>query len=274
MLLAALNIPFNENLCDTRAFTACIEAEVASREFDVLVLPSQPYLVSPKTHERRMHMERSTRALIRWLVDLSARKHALIVCGTVEPAKKQVLSRTALAAFDGQLVARHVKFPAGQSLGRYTSITKYVTIVDLPHLQQQAAIALDEDLWCPIPLVAVTRSCMCLVSCLSIGPRLVAKARSVAVEFGVFVVLSAYESAERGDFARCRSTILTPAGNEICEGTGAPSLLVSEIADVPVWTETKHRRDFQYKVRRQSEADGWHRVGCDPLNERSGFYVP
>jgi predicted amidohydrolase len=190
MLLAALNIPFDEALCDTQVFTARIDKAVAKQEFDILVLPSQPYVVSPKTFERRTHLEQSTRTLLRWLANLSARKHALIVCGTYEPARKQVLCRTALAAFNGQVIARHVKFPEEKAVTRGMSITKYMTFVDLPHIAQQASILLDEDLRCPIPLVTVTRSCMCLVSCISVSPSLLARARSVAVDFGVFVVLS------------------------------------------------------------------------------------
>ncbi|RZF24392.1 hypothetical protein EVC45_39115 [Paraburkholderia sp. UYCP14C] len=273
MLLAALNIPFDEELCDTKVFTSRIDAEVATQEFDILVLPSQPYLVSPRTYERRTRMEQSTRALIRWLADLSARKHALIVCGTLEPARKQVLCRTALVAFNGRLIARHVKFPEGKNPGPSTSITKYMTAVDLPYVVQQASILLDEDLWCPIPLVAVSRSCMCLVSCLSTNTRLLDRARTVAVEFGIFVVLSTYGNVGR-EIAACRSTILTPAGNEIFEEASSQSLLISAIPDVFSWTETKSRRDYEFKVRRQSDADGWMSIGCDPLNERSGFYVP
>jgi hypothetical protein len=274
MLLATLNIPFDEALCDTQVFTAQIDEAVAKQEFDILVLPSQPYVVSPKTFERRTHMEQSTRTLLRWLANLSARKHALIVCGTYEPVRKQVLCRTALAAFNGQVIARHVKFPEAKAVTRWTSITKYMTVVDLPHAAQQASILLDDDLRCPIPLVAVTRSCMCLVSCMSVSPSLMARARSVAVDFGVFVVLSTYENVERGEIAASQSTILTPAGNEICVGANASSLLVAEVPDIPAWTETKNRHDYEYKVRERTEADGWGRIGCDPLNERSGFYVP
>jgi hypothetical protein len=118
MLLAALSIPFDEDICYTQPFTARIDAEVATREFDILVLPSQPYPVSPRTYERRTHMERSTRTLIRWLADLSARKHALVVCGTSEPARKHLLFPTELAAFNWRLIARHVKFSEGKSLGQ------------------------------------------------------------------------------------------------------------------------------------------------------------
>lgn len=274
MLIAVLNIPFEDTFCDTQEFMQRVDAEVASREFDILVLPSQPYRRVPIMSETRTQMERSTRALIDWLSGLSARKHALIVCGTTERARNHGIYRTALAAFDGRLIARHVKFPERFTPHQRTPVNQYITVIDSPHFAQEVSIALDEDLWCPLPLMAVSRSCMSLVSCLSLSTRLMDRARSVAIRFGVFVALSTYGSVEHSEFGRCHSTVLTPVGNEICEGTGAPSLLVAEVPDIPAWTETWSRLAHRREVQAQNLPDHWRFIGSDPLNEMSGFYVP
>jgi hypothetical protein len=274
MLLASLNIPFDEDLCDTQIYMARIDAEVAAREFDILVLPNQPYRISPWTFERRLQIERSARDLIGWLTDLSARKHALIVCGTWETAKKLGFYRTALAAFEGRLIARHVKFPYGKALSRWTPVIKHITLIDLPHFAKEVSIVLDDDLSCPLPLMAVSRSCMSLVPCMPANTALMNRAYNVAREFGVFTVLSTYRSVEGRESGGRGSTILTPAGNAIGELTDTSSLLIAEIPDIPAWVATQSRVAHWHAMQHENLADRWRHIGKDPLNARSGFYVP
>jgi len=126
MLLAALNLPFDDELSDTRIFVARVEAEIATQEFDILVLPGQPFRTTPEAGVSRPQMECSTRTLIEWLRELSARKHALVVCGTFELAKKPFPYRTVLAACEGRLIARHVQWPMIKAPRLLTPVSKYI----------------------------------------------------------------------------------------------------------------------------------------------------
>jgi hypothetical protein len=274
MLLAAVNVPFDEELSDTQIFVARIEAEIATQEFDILVLPSQPRRTTPDAGVSRPQMECSTRALIEWLLELSARKHALVVCGTFELAKKPFPYRTALAACEGRLIARHVRWPIIKAPRLLTPVSKYITLLHTPYFAQPAALLFEDDLSSPIPLMGVAGSCMSLVSCLPTDVRLLDRARSIAAEFGVFVVLSAYPDAQVSEGDRSRSVILSPSGHEISAPTQLSPLLLAQIPEIPAWTETWGRAVHIDKVRKETRSNDWAQIGRDPLNARGGFYVP
>ncbi|CAE6788912.1 hypothetical protein G2912_21415 [Paraburkholderia aspalathi] len=274
MLLAALDLPFSDDFHDTERFIARIESEVASKEFDVLVLPAQPYARSPGMHHSQMQRESQTHVLVNWICAISRQKRALVVCGTSEWTKEPALYRTALASYDGRLVARHVMWPDKVAFHRTRSFSDFSTPVCTPMCT--AAILLDADLVGPLSLAALCQNdvSICLVSSLWSNSPLVDIAGDVAARFGLFVVLAGCTPRQPDEPNNGGSVIVSPMGNVIAGRPGDCRLLLVEVPDVHGWTNTSERDSHRLPTIALTQADDWPFIRRNNLRERDGFYCP
>jgi hypothetical protein len=256
MLVAALDLPFSDEFRDTERFIARVESEVMSKEFDVLVLPAQPYERSSRLPPSPAQRESHTRGFVNWMCEISRRKHALVVCGTrewrteslFELVNKSVFYRTALASYDGHLLARHVLWPESVAKKRSYSMCKFSTPVATPMCT--AAILLGADLVRPLSLAALclNETSMCLVSGLISNENLVNSARDVAARFGLFVVLAGYRDQCPDEPSNGSSVIISPTGKVIVGGIGNCGLLLTEVPDVHAWTNTIERDIHKWSI--------------------------
>ena len=97
MLAAALQIPATLAVGAEQAMIDYVESMIAACEFDILVLP-----------QCMLRESISCVSTMRYWIELSARKHALVVAGAIE-ANNRGQFLTTLVAFQGVLWARYVK---------------------------------------------------------------------------------------------------------------------------------------------------------------------
>jgi hypothetical protein len=97
MLAATLQIPATLAVGAEQAMIDYVESTIAACEFDILVLP-----------QCMLRESISCVSTMRYWIELSARKHALVVAGAIE-ANDRGQFLTTLVAFQGVLWARYVK---------------------------------------------------------------------------------------------------------------------------------------------------------------------
>lgn len=108
MLAATLQIPATLAVGAEQAMIEYVESQITACEFDILVLP-----------QCVLQKSSSSMATMRYWVELSARKHALVVAGAIE-ANDRGQFLTTLIAFQGMLWGRYVKrYPEPEESHRF-----------------------------------------------------------------------------------------------------------------------------------------------------------
>lgn len=245
MIVATLQVPAAIWLhANEDVVIAYVESQIASAEFDILVLPQCASHLKPnrESPDDLLTCEKT----LRYWISLSDRKHALVVAGAAEkvmpksgPDKYYL---TTLVAFGGELIARYAKahLEVDEAV-HFNPGSHYHCHVDLPFFtvaltsgselrNAQSTSAFDA------PFVPIA-----LVSSALADPTMAHQARLIARQFGLYVVFSNvvgdYRANREAKTFSGQSAIYTRYGGVLGRMDDKSGLGFAELPDIPTRLE-------------------------------------
>ena len=245
MIVATLQVPATVWLsADEDVVIAYVESQIASAEFDILVLPQWASHLRP--HQERPDDLLTRQKTLRYWISLSGRKHALVVAGAAEKVRPRSgpdrYFLTTLAAFEGELVARYAKVHLEvHEAVHFNRGSHYRCHVDLPFFtvavtsgselrNAQSTAAFDA------PFVPIA-----LVSSAVADTSMAQHARLIARQFGLYAVFSNvvgdYRANGKAINFSGQSAIYTRYGEVLGRMDDESGIGFAEVPDIPTRLE-------------------------------------